>query len=343
MKKVTVVTLILLLLLPFIVCAGGAKEGAGAPKAEAVVNKQGKQLSIAAIDYPQFQPYKVRTAAEKKACEDYGVKYTLFQPTEVTVDSYVETLINAINQGFDALIFESWVPDAFKEPINLAYSKNIPIVNVHVGPLPEQKDKIISELVVDNDAYGITAAEMINKEKSGKANVLIIMNNPDVANQATIRNSFEKVTKTKYPGIKLVATEFSQNDPLICAERLEAALIAYPEIDVVMFLEAATVMKGADVAKQMGLLNKLMIIGIDDPPDMIESIRKGEVWGSFNQNFQKQGYEAVRNIVDYYQGNPFPKYTDVGIVLINKNNVDNYLPAMWEPVALKGKPYPNLK
>jgi hypothetical protein len=53
------------------------------------------------------------------------------------------------------------------------------------------------------------------------------MNNPDVANQATIRNSFEKVTKAKYPGIKLVATEFSQNDPLICAERLEAALIAF--------------------------------------------------------------------------------------------------------------------
>ncbi len=343
MKKVTAVFLCLLVLLPFAAFAGGSKESGAAPKTEGVVNKQGKQLSIAAIDYPQFQPYKVRTESEKKACDDYGIKYTLFQPTEVTVDVYVETVINVINQGFDAIIFEPWVPEAFKEAIDLAYAKGIPVVTPHVGPVPEQKSKVVSELVVNNEAYGKTAAEMINKEKNGKANVLIIMNNPDVANQATIRNSFDKVTKEKYPNIKLVATEFSQNDPLVCAERLEAALKAYPEIDVVMFLEAATVMKGADVAKQMGLLNKLMIIGIDDPPDMIESIKKGEVWGSFNQNFQKQGYEAVRNIVDHFQGNPFPKYTDVGIVLINKDNVSNYIPSMWEPVAVKGKAYTNLK
>jgi ribose transport system substrate-binding protein len=123
---------------------------------------------------------------------------------------------------------------------------------------------------------------------------------------------------------------------------MEAALRAYPEINVVMFLEAATVMKGADVAREMGRLEDIMIIGIDDPPDMIESIRKGEVWGSFNQNFQKQGYESVRNIVDNFLGNPFPKYTDVGIVLINQDNIDDYISSMWEPVALKGKPYPNL-
>ena len=55
----------------------------------------------------------------------------------------------------------------------------------------------------------------------------------------------------------------------------------------------------------MGLIKKVKVIGIDDPPDVIASIGKGEAWGSFNQNFQKQGYEAVRNIVDYYRKKPF--------------------------------------
>jgi len=67
------------------------------------------------------------------------------------------------------------------------------------------------------------------------------------------------------------------------------------------------------------------------------------VYGTFNQNFQKQGYEAVRNIVDHFAGNPFPKETDAGIVLIVKANVESYLPDMWAPVALKGTPYKNLK
>jgi ABC-type sugar transport system substrate-binding protein len=82
------------------------------------------------------------------------------------------------------------------------------------------------------------------------------------------------------------------------------------------------------------------IIGVDDPPDVIASIGKGEAWGSFVQNFWKQGYEAVRNIVDYYNGQPFPKETDCGIVLVNKSNWDKYIPEMWKPVATKGKPYP---
>jgi len=300
-----------------------------------------KVLSIAAVDFPQFQPYKVRTAAEKKAAEDYGVEYTLLQPPEVSVASYIETLINAINQDFDAIIFEPWVPDPFAEPIEMANKKGIPIVNVHV-PYPDAS-KFISQIYIDNEAYGRTAADILAKEFGGKANILIMMNNPDVANQAVQRQTFIDYCAEKYPEMKVVATEFTQVDPIIAAERLEAAFTAYPEIDAVIFLESATVTMGADVAKEMGILDKIRIVGIDDPPDLITSIRNGEVWGSFNQNFQKQGYEAIRTIVDHYAGNPFPHQTDAGIVLITKENVDNYIPDMWAPVAVKDKPYPNLK
>ena len=44
-----------------------------------------------------------------------------------------------------------------------------------------------------------------------------------------------------------------------------------------------------------------------------------------------------------FAGKPFPKFTDAGIVLIKKENVDTYLDQMWGPVSLKGKPYSNLK
>jgi ribose transport system substrate-binding protein len=91
--------------------------------------------------------------------------------------------------------------------------------------------------------------------------------------------------------------------------------------------------------KEAGQINKVKIVGIDDPPDVIASIGKGEAWGSFVQNFWKQGYEAVRNITDYFNKSPFPKETDCGIVLVTKKNYNNYLPEMWKPVALKGMAY----
>jgi ABC-type sugar transport system substrate-binding protein len=302
------------------------------------VNKQGKVISIAAVDFPQFQPYKVRTESEKKAADDYGIKYTLIQPPQVTTEGYVEAFANVINQGFDAIIVEPWAYEAFKPVLDIAKSKGIPIVSVHQKyPDPAY---FISMLYINNEAYGISAADALGKAANGKANVLFMMNNMSIPNQATMRQSFIDRAAAKWPGIKVVDTEFTNVNALTASNVLEAAFKGYPQIDTAIWIEGATVTVGVDVAKEMGLISKVKIIGVDDPPDVIASIGKGEAWGSFVQNFWKQGYEAVRNIVDYYNGQPFPKETDCGIVLVNKSNWDKYIPEMWKPVAVKGKPYP---
>jgi ribose transport system substrate-binding protein len=328
----------LLALCAVLAVAAGTKEPT---PSGGVTNKAGKVLSIAAVDFPQFQPYKVRTESEKRACDDYGIKYTLLQPQQVTVEGYLETLTNAINQDFDAILCEPWDFEAFKPVLELAKKKGLPMVSVHQDyPDPSY---FISMLYINNTAYGITAADDLGKASGGKANVLFMMNAPDIPNQATQRQSFIDRSAEKWPNIKVVDTEFTRVDAMTAAKVLEAAFKAYPQIDTAIWLEGATVTVGVDVAKEMGLIGKVKIIGIDDPPDVVAAIAKGEAWGTFAQNFWKQGYEGVRNIVDYYEGNPFPKKTDCGVVLINKENAGNYLPDMWKTVALKGKPYPNLK
>jgi ribose transport system substrate-binding protein len=338
-KTLTVLFMVLVVFMLFFTFAVGGRKEEVAPEG-VPLNDKGEVIHIAAVDWPQFQPYKVRQEAEERAVEDYGVKHTLLHPTEVTVEAAVETFMNAVNQGFDAIIMEPWSYEPYLEAFTMAKERGIPCVNVHVPY--DDPSFFIAQIYIDNTGFGKTSSEIINRETGGKANVLMMMNNPDIVNQAIIRQTFIDECADKYPGIKVVATEFTQVDPIIAVERLEAAFTAYPEIDTVMFLESATVTMAADVAKEMGILDQVRIIGIDDPPDLITSIRNNEVWGSFNQNFTRQGYEAIRVIVDYYLGNPFPHQTDAGIVLITKDNVDDYIPSMWAPVALKGKPYPNL-
>jgi ribose transport system substrate-binding protein len=313
----------------------------GAAFAQKALNAKGQVISIGAVEFLQFQPYKVRAAAEKRAADDYGVKLTVLQPPQPNGASHAETILNALNQNFDALIIENDWPGNYDEALALAQKKGIILVDVHV-PNPDES-KFISQITIDNVGYGVTASDRLGALTGGKANVLFMMNSPDIPNQATMRQSFIDHAAAKWPNIKVVDTQFTKVDAVTAAQVFEAALKANPKIDTAIWVESATVSVGADVLKEMGLIGKVKIIGIDDPPDMIESIRKGEVFGSFNQNFQKQGYEAVRNIVDYFTKKPFPPKTDAGIVLITKSNVDNYLPDMWKTVALKGKPYPNLK
>lgn len=305
---------------------------------KAPVNAKGKPLSIASVDFPQFQPYKVRTESEKKAADDYGIKYTLFQPPAVTTESYLETIANVLQQGFDAVIVEPWDYEAFVPVLEDAKKRGIPMVSVH-QKYPKQ-GYFISMLYIDNQGYGIAAADALGKSLNGKANVLFLMNDASIPNQVIMRQSFIDASAKKWPGIKVVDTEYTKNDGITASKVLEAAFKAYPQIDTAIWLEGATVTVGVDVVKEMGLVSKVKVVGIDDPPDVIAAIGRGEAWGSFNQNFQKQGYEAVRNIADYFNKTPFPKETDCGIVLITKANWNNYLPSMWAPVAVKGKAYP---
>lgn len=340
LRRTFVVAALLLVIIALPVLAAGSNEDAETGDGGAA-SQAAEPLKICAIDWPQFQPYKVRTEVEKKACDDYGFDYTLLQPPEVSVESYLDTLSNAINQDFDAIICEPWAYDAFKPVLEQAKEKGIPMVSVHQKyPDPSL---FISMLYIDNAAYGKTAADKIGERADGKANVLFLMYQADTPNQAIQRQSFIDRANEKWPDIKVVDTQFTRNDTTIAASVLEASVSANPQIDTAIWLEGATVTVGVDVAKEMGLIGKLKIVGIDDSPDVIAAIGKGEAWGTFVQNFWKQGYEAVRNIADYYQGNPYPKETDCGIVLVDQSNWDNYIPTMWAPVAVKGKPYSNLK
>lgn len=306
---------------------------------KAPVNAKGKVLSIASVDFPQFQPYKVRTESEKKACDDYGIKYTLFQPSQVTTEGYLETITNVLEQGtFDAVLIEPWDYQAFVPVLELARQKGTALVSKHQKyPDPSY---FISMLYIDNEGYGKAAADALGKSLNGKANVLFLMNDASIPNQVIMRQSFIDAAAKKWPNIKVVDTEYTKNDGITASKVLEAAFRAYPQIDTAIWLEGATVTVGVDVVKEMGLVSKVKVVGIDDPPDVIAAIGRGEAWGSFNQNFQKQGYEAVRNVVDYFGKNPYPKETDCGIVLITKANWNNYIPSMWAPVAVKGKAYP---
>jgi ribose transport system substrate-binding protein len=294
-------------------------------------------LSIAAVDFPQVQPFKVRIESNRKACDDYGVTYTLLQPQQVTLEGYLQTLTSAINQDFDAILCDPWDYQAFQPVLELARKKGVPLVAQH-QKYPDPSC-FISMLYIDNVRCGAAIADALGKAVRGRANVVFMLLQADDPNQAAIRDSFIDRALARFPDIKVVDTLFTNASTVTAASVLEGALKASPRIDTGIWLEGATVGVGVEVARRMGMLSKFRVVGVDDPPDLIASIGRGETWGTFVQNFWKQGYEAVRNVVDYYTRQPFPRETDCGVVLVDRSNWNNYLPAMWAPVAVKGKAY----
>jgi ABC-type sugar transport system substrate-binding protein len=73
-----------------------------------------------------------------------------------------------------------------------------------------------------NEGHGVTTADKLGEITGGKANVLFLLNSPDIPNQATQRQSFIDRSKAKWPNIKVVDTQLTNNDPVNAAKILEA-------------------------------------------------------------------------------------------------------------------------
>jgi len=138
--------------------------------------------------------------------------------------------------------------------------------------------------------------------------------------------------------MKVVVAEGDEADMAKAVQKFEEVYTAYPEIDTVLMLEATGAPAAAKVAKEKGI--KVTILGVDDTAETVDAIKKGEVWGTLAQNFYKMGYESVRFIADYHAGvKDIPSENDSGMVLVTKDNVENYRDDVFKAIRMKGESY----
>ena len=73
--------------------------------------------------------------------------------------------------------------------------------------------------------------------------------------------------------------------------------------------------------RQNGLAKKVLFIGFDASPPLLEAVRNGEIHGLIAQDPSGMGYKAVQTIVKHLNGEKVPDYIDTGCKLITKANM----------------------
>ena len=74
--------------------------------------------------------------------------------------------------------------------------------------------------------------------------------------------------------------------------------------------------------KQKGLAGKIVLVGFDSSPNLIEDLKAGAIDSLVLQNPFKMGYEAVKGMVAKLDGQAPPKKVDTGVKLLTKENLD---------------------
>ena len=105
---------------------------------------------------------------------------------------------------------------------------------------------------------------------------------------------------------------------------VENALLAYPEVTAILSLECCSHPVAGEVLEREGLAGDITMVGFDELPQTLEFIQNGVTVATVTQAPERQGYEAVRLLVDFLAGEPISTI-DTGIGVIDASNVEDFL------------------
>ena len=165
------------------------------------------------------------------------------------------------------------------------------------------------------------ASERLVKLLNEEGEVAIMMGVPSAPNHA-IRAECHKKVFEKYPKIKLVATGID-NDDIETAQKQAAAIMqANPNLKGWVACDAAGPIGIAQAITEAGKAGKVILVGLDNLPEMLQAIRDGVADSSSSTKPQMQGYWAVMTMWQKALGVETPKTIDTGIAVLTKDNID---------------------
>jgi ABC-type sugar transport system substrate-binding protein len=145
-----------------------------------------------------------------------------------------------------------------------------------------------------NHYYGaMDIAKTMGEAMGGKGKVAILNAPPGIIIRDQRTNGFVDGLKKNNPGITVVADQVADWDRKKAQDVLHTILAANPDLAGVYGVNDSMALGAVDVAKEKGLIGKLVIFGNDGEVAALESIEAGELTGTQYTDVYQQGRLAA--------------------------------------------------
>jgi len=238
---------------------------------------------------------------------------------ETDVTGQVNLLSNFVTQGVNGIVYAATDAKALTQVTNQALKAKITVVNIDSGTDPQPANVPIFH--TDNAASAVKAADLLAQNLNSKGKIAFI---PFLAGSATNdqRAAGFKQGLAKYPGLQLVATQYSQSDYNTALRVTEDILSAHPDLNGIFAANEPGVLGAAEAVRKAGKAGKIVIIGWDGAADEIKGVQNGTISALVVQNPFKMGYDGVNAAVKMIRGTP-QQTEDTGVTFVTKANIND--------------------
>jgi ribose transport system substrate-binding protein len=259
-------------------------------------------------------------AGAEAAAKETNVEIMWKGPAQETdYTGQINIVEDAINRRVDGIVLAPTHRDALVPIVERAQREKIPVAIFDSGIGTEN---YISYIATDNRQGGAQAADRLAQRLGGKGRVAILGVKAGSVSTDEREQGFQETIKQKYPGIEIVAFQYGESDRARSLDRATDILTAHPELDGFFASNESSTVGAVQAIKQKGLAGKLVLVGFDSSPNLIDDLKAGAIDSLVLQNPFKMGYEAVKAMVAKLDGQQSPRKIDTGVKLLTKDNLD---------------------
>ncbi|WP_433705590.1 ABC transporter substrate-binding protein [Paraburkholderia sacchari] len=179
----------------------------------------------------------------------------------------------------------------------------------------------LSYIASDNLEGGRVAARALAKAIGDKGSICCENNKSGISSTDARVQGFMDEMK-KHPNIKVLETQYNEDDANRAAAHVAAVLAGNPDLSGVF---GANTFSGSGAAlgvKTAGKQGKIKFVVFDAVPGVDDKISSGLVSIAIAQRPYDMGYYTVKFAADAIRGKKVPVYQSTGFVVLDKSNVD---------------------
>ena len=299
---------------------GGTKEESKAESKEKV--KIGWALSN--FD-DKWLSYMLNAAQEKaKELPDAEVIFVDGKDDSAKQMSQIE---NFIAQGVDAICVIPVNTDATGPLTQACKEAGIPLISVN--RYLKNQEEATAYVGSDSIQSGILQMEYVGEKLGGKGNIVILRgaDGHEAAENRTKGN--KQVIAEKYPDIKVIAEQTAKWDRAEGMRITENWIQSGMQFDAVVANNDEMAIGAIMALKEAGLMDKVLVAGIDATPDALEYLKEGTLACTVFQNAKGQGAGSIEAAYKIAKGEKIDKEIFIPYELVKPEQYEEYM-AKWK-------------
>ena len=321
MKRIVLLLItVLLVMAVFVGCQKKAEE-----VAEVVVKEKVIHIGVAAANFDDKWMSYMHDGF-KEAAEEFGVKMTMVDGKNdpAIQQGQIETFVT---QGVDAIVIVPAQVSSIGPIMNEVTKAGIPIVAVNRPPDEPYFSQLATYVGSDELFAGTMQAEKIAELLGGKGDVVII--HGQFGHPAEIgRTLGNKNVLENFPDINIVREDTSEWQRAKALELVENWIQSGFDFDAVLANNDESAIGAAMALEQVGLLDDVLIAGVDATPDALRIMKEGKLDVTIFQDAYGQGYGGIEAAIKAAKGEDLPPTWDIPYEVVTPDLADKYL-ALW--------------